>query len=250
MSLSAVSMPARAAPSESASARLEVDTSELGGVGPVLKDRLLERGSQVFLEQDISQGGPEAPVVRVTVHELEGEDPGFDYEIRLMANLRDQPASWSETCSLCTEAELIDSVASELDKVAVSLRALHEERLAETEQAEVEPVPEPRVEPESKPDEDRVLDTKGKAGIGVLAVGVVAVGAGIGLVLAPDRPLPSDPLKERYTQPPGYAALAVGGAAVITGAVLLGLSLRDRKRRMARAPGYFAVRWGATSPLR
>ena len=32
-------------------ARLEVDTSELGGVGPVLKERLSERGSQVLRDE-------------------------------------------------------------------------------------------------------------------------------------------------------------------------------------------------------
>ena len=226
-------------------ARLEVDTSELGSIGPVLKERLVERGSQVLRDESIVLGGPQDPIVRVTITALEGEDPGFDYEIRLVTHPGEDGASWSERCALCTEAELIDAVAAELDKVAMSLRALGEER----EAAEQEPPPPPIVEsPPIEPrDQDRVLDTKGKVGVGLLGLGVVAVGTGVGLVLAPARPLANDPLRESYTQPPGYGVLAVGGAVLVTGAVLLGLSLRDRKRGTAQhRSGHFALRWGAS----
>lgn len=232
---------AAAEPSTSAAARLEVDTSELGGIGPVLKERLLERGAQVLRDGEISSGGPTDPIVRVTVKELGGEDPGFDYEIRLVANSSDDGASWSERCTLCTEAELVDAVAAELDKVAGSIRALDPQ-----EPEPPPPVIEPTVEPGPQPTDDPDLPTKAKVGIGVLAVGVVAAGVGVGLILAPARPLPGDPLQERYTQPPGFATVAVGGAAVVAGAVLLGLGLRERKgaRSSARlSPGGLTLRF-------
>ena len=115
-----------AAPSSETAARLEVDTSELGGVGPVLKERLLERGAQVFRDEDIGPGSSEDPIVRVSVRELEGEDPGFGYEVRLITRAGEDGTAWSERCELCTESELIEAVAVELDKVAGSIRALEE----------------------------------------------------------------------------------------------------------------------------
>ncbi len=250
MSLWGMPLPAVAAAAKGENeARLEVDTSELGGVGPVLKTRLLERGAQVFRDEDIGPGDSSAPVVRVSVREIEGENPGFDYEIRLITRGDEDAAAWSETCELCTEAELIDSVAVELDKVALAIRAL------ESTAVQPEPEPQPEVPPPivqpvieaGAPADDRTssrLNTKGKVGIGLLALGVGAAGAGVGLVLAPPRPLPNDPLSERYTQPPGYVALAIGGGLLVTGAVLLGLGLRDRKRSTARhTRGSFALLW-------
>lgn len=217
---------------ESAAARLEVDTSELGGIGPVLKERLLERGGQVLRDGEVGTGGPSDPLVRVTVQELVGDDPGFNYEIRLVANANEDGASWSEVCSLCTEAELVDAVAAELDKVAASIREL------EARTSEPEPPP-PALEPHSgqPPSENdgNRLPTKAKAGIGVLAVGVAAAGVGVGLVFAPARPVEGNPLEETYTQPPGYAVLAIGGAALVAGAVLLGLGLKERKVAGRRA---------------
>ena len=228
----------RAAAPETTAARLEVDTSELGGIGPVIKERLLERGGQVLRDGEVGIGGPSDPLVRVTVRELDGDEPGFNYEIRLVASADKAGASWSETCSLCTEAELVDSVAAELDKVAASIREL-EEHSSQPEPPP--PVVEPDTRSEPSQEDGRGLPLKAKAGIGVLAVGVVAAGVGVGLVLAPAQPLESNPLEERHTRPPGFAVLAVGGAALVAGAVLLGLGLKERKAADRRA------RWdGAT----
>jgi len=255
VSMICASAPAHAAPVKSAgAARLQVDTSDLGGVGPVLKERIIERGSQVLRDEGIAAGGVSDPVARITIAEQTGDDPGFAYQIDLVINPTEEGQRWADTCSLCTEAELIAAIAADLEEVAAALRAYAAQRAAAQETAaEKKAVAERASENEDVPastPEDRSLDAKGKAGIGLLAAGVVAAGAGVGLVLAPARPLSEDPLRETYTQPPGYAVLAVGGAAIVTGAVLLGLGLRDRKRATARRPAsYFALQWAPLSRM-
>ncbi len=228
-----LSVRARAKPAGDTAAVLEVDTDQMGTIGPILRDRLLERGSQVLRDRDIAAGRDDDPIVRITVRAIEGEEPGFAYELRIVNATDDPQETWTETCSLCTEAELIENIAAELANVATSLQALEPEAEAEAEaEAEPEPPPPRLVEDPQPPATTNTkperLDAKAKAGIGVLAVGALAAGAGLGLVLAPPEPLPNDPLRERYTQPPGYAVLAVGGAALVTGAILLGLGLRRR----------------------
>ena len=75
------------------------------------------------------------------------------------------------------------------------------------------------------------MNTKQKAGIGLMVAGAVGVGVGIGLVVR--KPSPTDTYEAwstLQTQKPGYAVLAVGGAALVTGVVLFVLGRRDRGR--------------------
>lgn len=58
-------------------------------------------------------------------------------------------------------------------------------------------------------------------GIALLSLGGAALVTGAVLAARPARPKPGEPLREIYTQPPGYALLASGGAALVVGLVLL-----------------------------
>ncbi|MBA3547816.1 MAG: hypothetical protein H0T76_15140 [Nannocystis sp.] len=75
------------------------------------------------------------------------------------------------------------------------------------------------------------MNTKQKAGIGLMVAGAVGVGAGIGLVARKPSPTGTyEAWSTLETQKPGYAVLAVGGAALVTGVVLFVLGRRDRSR--------------------
>ncbi len=75
------------------------------------------------------------------------------------------------------------------------------------------------------------MNGKQKAGIGLMIGGALGVGVGIGLVV--NKPRVPDPLmawETRETQKPGFALLAVGGAALVTGVVLFILGRRQQTR--------------------
>lgn len=81
------------------------------------------------------------------------------------------------------------------------------------------------------------LRAMGKAGIGLLVVGAVGLGVGIGLAVRGEKVDQGQELDTVDLGPPGYAILAVGGAALVTGAVLLGVDrVRAKRRAQAFAP--------------
>jgi hypothetical protein len=70
----------------------------------------------------------------------------------------------------------------------------------------------------------------GKAGIALLAVGGAALITGVVLVVRAPAPREDKmPTHVFSTRPPGYALLGVGAAVAITGGVLLGLDRRNAK---------------------
>jgi hypothetical protein len=101
------------------------------------------------------------------------------------------------------------------------------------------------------PPPDTGMNGKQKAGIGLMVAGALGAGVGIGLVAAKPRvPEPTMAWETRETQKPGYAVLAIGGAALITGVVLFVLGRRQHKAQHTRhqvAPvagaGVFGLGW-------
>lgn len=96
--------------------------------------------------------------------------------------------------------------------------------------------PDPDVSPDHAGDEQPYEDTAyrplgplGLAGIGVIATGGVAAGAGLGLVLRGRSAANAGEQRQRVvdTQPPGIALLVGGGVALATGVALL---VVDRRR--------------------
>jgi hypothetical protein len=88
------------------------------------------------------------------------------------------------------------------------------------------------------------MNGKQKAGIGLMVAGALGAGVGIGLVAR--KPTPTDTYtawETLETQKPGYAVLAVGGAALVTGVVLFVLGRRDRTRSQV-TPVAAANNWG------
>jgi len=88
------------------------------------------------------------------------------------------------------------------------------------------------------------MNGKQKAGVGLMVAGALGLGTGIGLVVR--KPSPTDTYEAwstLQTQKPGFAVLAVGGAALVTGVVLFVLGRRDRTRSQV-TPVAGANTWG------
>lgn len=79
------------------------------------------------------------------------------------------------------------------------------------------------------------MNGKQKAGIGLMIAGALGAGIGVGLVV--NKPKVPDPMvawETRETQKPGFAVLAVGGAALITGVVLFVLGRRQASKKLSQ----------------
>jgi hypothetical protein len=212
-----------------ARAGLEVDTAAAGPNGPVMLSRIEELGNLELRRAEIlPRRAAEDPVVHVRV-QLRG-DQGDSYAIISEVSVRGQALEGSArevVCSLCTESEAVERARGELLRLVPFIRA----RFRAAPPRRVEPLPAPVLPPP-----DTRLRTLGKAGVGLLAGGVVVLGVGLGLTLSPPRPDKDDPLREIDLRPAGYGVLAVGAAAVVTGAVLLILDRRKVRRVAHLAP--------------
>lgn len=69
------------------------------------------------------------------------------------------------------------------------------------------------------------------AGIVVGSLGLVAVGAGVGLLVRPDEVLPEQPINVNSTHPPGLVAVTIGTGVVLTAALMLGAAHKGYKQR-------------------
>jgi hypothetical protein len=214
-----------------ARAGLEIDTSGAGPAGPVLMSRLEELGNLELRRAEIlPRRTGEDPVIRVRV-ELRGQE-GDTYAITSEVAVRGATLEGSPreiVCSLCTEGEAVERARSELLRLVPFVRARFRGR------TDAKPKPDPAPGPAPAPRDTRP-GTAGKVGIGLLAGGALAFGTGLGLALVKPRPDPDDPLRAIDTRPAGYGVLAVGVAAIVTGAVLVILDRRPARRLARLAP--------------
>jgi hypothetical protein len=225
-------------------ANLEVDTSATGTGGPVIQRRIEERASVVMRERAVLAGTEDSPTLRVVVSEQAGRDPGYGLELSLTRAGAKEPAhSRSVVCSLCTETELVAKAEAEIGAMIPLLEGLGEEPATS---ATPDPTPDPTqtasdpVDPTGSSDAGpRPKDASGRAmsraGIGLLAVGGVAIGVGVGLAVAPPRVNASDPIYVTSTRSPGLAVLASGAAVTVVGVVLTALGAKRRRTASAHA---------------
>lgn len=227
-------------------ASLEIDTTSAGPAGPVIFSRLDELGSRELRRAEVLPGrSRKDPVIKIVVTEIGGDQPG--YAITSALTVEGEAVADSEhatECRLCTEGEAVERATSEIERLVPLVR--EQARARRKLEQKPPPAPPPKiVEPE--PVGPKPLGAKGKAGIGLLAGGAVALGVGIGLAVREPTPDPKDPLREISTRGAGFAVLGVGAAAAITGAVLLGLDRRAAQRRVTWTPGLSP--WSATIVL-
>ena len=210
-----------------ARAGLEVDTTAAGPSGPVMLSRIEELGNLELRRAEIlPRRAAEDPVIRVRVEQRGSEGDTYAIFSELAVSGETLAGSTHEiVCSLCTEGEAVERARGELLRLVPFVRARF--RAA---RKPVEPPSEPAKPP---PPPDRSLTATGKAGVGLLAGGVVVLGVGAALAIRAPRSDPDMPLNQTTTRPAGYALLGVGAAALITGAVLLVLDRRKVNRRVA-----------------
>ena len=213
-------------------ASVEVDTSEVGSEGPVIRRRILERADVTLRARGIVPAeSPEDARITIGVRELPGEQPGYVADITLSSTGQTE----SIECALCTETELVARIEAHIDELAEGLEHFEVQPPSRTD-APVEPEPEVSPPSPSPPaDVPHRLGAKGKTGIALLAVGLVAVGTGVGLAVAEPQPKEEMPLEATSTRTPGFVTLGTGAAVAVAGAVLLGLD-RHTHRRIAIAP--------------
>lgn len=192
------------------------------------KEKLAAEG----VEHTDAAAGPE---LRVTISP-DGTGYAIQYEIVYEGKAIHEGSS---DCQRCTEGELLERVESIAVEQAPNM---------------VEPAPEPETPPDEvkqggngdqggdgggggdqtgETDEPDGMGGMGKAGIALLVSGGVGAGVGVGLLIRKPRTFPSGHVNASQletTRPTGGILLGSGVALAVTGAVLLALDVKRRKR--------------------
>jgi hypothetical protein len=114
------------APDPVVRASVVVETSSLreAGAGPAIALRVRSSAAAVLHAALLAEGGgPRDPVVAVTVKPLPGRAIGYASTVAVLHGGR-QLARTRQTCSLCTESELVVRVERSLAQLTPRLREL------------------------------------------------------------------------------------------------------------------------------
>lgn len=217
-------------------ASVEIDTSDVGEEGPVVKRRVRERTDVVLRAAGVLPARPEGgdPLVHVDIDPLQGEDPGYRFELWITRDGVLVGERRRVECTLCTESEIVQRVETTVGEILEELDAPPEPADDAPEPATAEPATaEPAPVAATPPDRPRApLAALGKGGVALLTLGIAGLGVGATLVALPPRVKLDDPLYETTTRPPGFVVLGVGAAAAISGVAML---VVDRRRAAARS---------------
>ncbi|MCB9570112.1 MAG: hypothetical protein H6710_23380 [Myxococcales bacterium] len=228
-------------------ADLDVDTSALGGDGPIIQERIRERVGVKLREAEILPARAlDEPRLEITLRPGDAGEFSFAYELRLLVgDPRRIPVKHHGECASCTEGELVERLVAAVDQLLPELREHSTLAPASATEptdpeagaaplegpAEVEgPAPPEPVDVDPGPAPPR-LGPLGKAGLAAISVGAAAAVLGVVLALRPPTPLEDRPLYVRNTRPPGLAVAISGGGLLVGGVTLM---LVDRARRRGR----------------
>ena len=107
-----------------ASVVVETSTLREAGAGPAIALRVRESAGALLRAALIAEdGGPDDPVVAVTVRPFTGKAIGYTSTVAVLYEGR-QLARSRERCSLCTEGELVARVERSLASLTPRLRQL------------------------------------------------------------------------------------------------------------------------------
>jgi hypothetical protein len=226
--------------------RIYVDADGIGAGGPVIAGRAMRAGTGGLERQAVTiTDAPAGPELRIKLTVRSAGGYRVEYEIVYDGKtVKDGTGGFD--CQLCTEDELVEKVEALAIQVAPKL-------VVPSDESDVGPGPGPDGDEGRDPDDGRdpdhgrvtgpiadddpnALRGMGKAGIALLVVGGLGAITGVTMVVVePTYFEPGDANANQYrtTRPPGYGLLAGGAAALIAGAVLLGLDRKQAKRRAA-----------------
>jgi hypothetical protein len=221
-----------------ARASLNVDTSALGAQSPVLLRRIEELGDIELRRAEILPSRhTRDPVIAIALRPI--ADGG--YVIASHLTIAGEIVANSEhevQCTLCTEGETVERARIEVGRLIPFVRD-HARAEAEATQPRA---PKGDRGPAAPTDDRRGLAPMSKAGVALLVGGAAGVGLGVGLALREPTVKPEMPLEVTDTRIPGYVALGVGGALLVTGVALL---VTGQRRSRARALSFAPTPGGA-----
>lgn len=240
-----------------ASAAIVIDTSAAGEEGELMNPRVQAQVVDAMKAFNISEGkGPDLPQVGIKVSAIGRDVIGWNYTIDIRHE-DDQPISGGSVrgdCVDCLEKELVEKVGNDARLALQQLRVYIDDYNAkvDADNAKAAQAAEPQAAgptqadaaaPAGAPGVDGApMDPLCKAGIGLMAAGVIGIGVGVGLAVTPDRQLdPNIGYELRSTTVPGYVTLGVGGVAALAGVALFVVGhRRSRAPQTALVPSFGA----------
>lgn len=226
-----------AAPTEAApQVGLRVNTDDLGGVDEPTKRKIVEVATGVFDAQgfaDVSDA-KDPRIVIVVERTGDEEHPGF--VVGFSIEKGDEVVAGSARqldCSLCTRTELVEEIGKELPALLELARKHQVPRAVSDGGRNGDDVTGDVTgggDGEETTVDRRKIGGLGFAGIGVGVVGLAGVGAGVGLVVKGVEPIAPNFYDQRNYRKPGTVILAIGGAALIAGIVMIAVDVSKRKK--------------------
>ena len=241
-----------------ASASVAIDTAAAGEEGQLMNPRIQARVVDAMKAFNITEGKDAGlPKVAIKVSELGGDAIGWSYtiDVRHGSDQTISGGSLRGECVDCIEKELVEKVGTDARLALQQLRVYIDEYNAkvdadnkQAEAAATSATPDTAATPGGPaavtgPGVDgSPMHPLCKAGIGLMAAGVVGIGVGIGLAVLPDRQLdPNIGYEFRSTTLPGYVTLGIGGAAALAGVALFVVGHRkSRASQTALVPSFGA----------
>lgn len=200
---------------------IHVDIAESAGDVAMMRTWILDAASKGMADAQVAPN--DTLPGREMVVQIEGVVLDYHYIVGVRT-----PSGWvgtteSMTCA-CKDQELIARIRAAVAEASPRLKG--------DPQAPVGPADSTVVR--------RPLGAKGIAGAILLGAGVGGIVGGAVLVARPDARTTRSDDRERYhgttTKPSGIGLLVAGGVVAITGAVLLGLAVKARRKPVAWTP--------------
>ena len=212
-------------------AALRVDTEALGTSDDPLKAKIVEVATSIFTQEGFADALDDQDPRIVIVVERTGneENPGFVVGFSIEKGDEVVPGSARQSdCSLCTRTELVERIEKELP--ALLKLALDHQTEREVENGDGDIGGDGDGDGDVDPVDQRKIGPMGFAGIGLSVVGAAGVGVGVGLAVKGFEPiLPAERQLKDY-RTPGNVILAIGGAALIAGVVMIAVDVSKRKK--------------------
>jgi hypothetical protein len=221
---------------------LGVDTADLGSGEEPLKAKIEETAAGVFEAEGFEGARDEEDPRIVVVVERTGteENPGF--VVGFSIERGDEIVSGSARqadCSLCTRTELLERIEEE---VVGLLELAREHQVVEAVDDGGGDGGEEGGGEDGGGPEVKVIGPLGIAGVGVGVLGLAGVGVGVAFAVRGFEPLDENQLDLKDYRTPGNVVLAIGGAALIAGVVMIAVDVSKRKKSRGKSKSAARVR--------